>query len=227
MDVKELIPHSMPTSLHSRSAAITRPQALVKRAMDIAGAAIGLPLCAPLLAIMAVAIKLDSPGPVFFRQKRVGANGKVFTIYKLRTMVANAEDLLDDLIDLDALEEPMFKLQDDPRVTRLGRFLRRWSIDELPQLVNVLRGEMSLVGPRPERPYYVEQFRRSIPRYMDRHREKAGMTGWAAVNGLRGDTSIPERTKYDLWYTENWSLLLDIKILVRTILQFGSGKNAY
>ncbi|MBN1658857.1 MAG: sugar transferase [Anaerolineae bacterium] len=213
----------MPTSLHSRSAAITRPQALVKRAMDIAGAAIGLPLCAPLLAIMAVAIKLDSPGPVFFRQKRVGANGKVFTIYKLRTMVANAEDLLDDLIDLDALEEPMFKLQDDPRVTRLGRFLRRWSIDELPQLVNVLRGEMSLVGPRPEET-------RLVQRYSDWHRlrlmAKPGMTGPVQING-RGDLPLEERVRLEVDYIDNYSIWKDLEILLKTIPVVVTGNGSY
>jgi lipopolysaccharide/colanic/teichoic acid biosynthesis glycosyltransferase len=122
---------------------------------------------------------------------------------------------------------PGWTVKDDPRCTRTGTFLRRTNMDELPQLINVLLGEMSLVGPRPERPVYVEQFRRSIPRYMERHREKAGLTGWAQVNDLRGDTSISERTKYDLWYIENWSLLLDIKILLRTILGRGSRRNAY
>ena len=115
----------------------------------------------------------------------------------------------------------------DPRVTRLGRLIRRFSIDELPQLINVFVGDMSLVGPRPERPVYVEQFRRSIPRYMDRHREKAGMTGWAQVNGLRGDTSIAERTKYDLWYIENWSLWLDLKIILRTFFAIFADRHAY
>ena len=112
---------------------------------------------------------------------------------------------------------PGWSVKNDPRKTRIGTFLRRIDIDELPQLINVLLGEMSLVGPRPEQPHYVEEFRKSIPNYMDRHREKAGITGWAQVNGLRGDTSIEERTRYDLWYAENWSLWLDIKILMRTI----------
>jgi lipopolysaccharide/colanic/teichoic acid biosynthesis glycosyltransferase len=114
---------------------------------------------------------------------------------------------------------PGWTVANDPRVTRVGGLLRRTSLDELPQLINVLLGEMSLVGPRPERPIYVEQFKRSIPRYMDRHREKAGMTGWAQVNGLRGDTSVQERTKYDLWYIEHWSIWLDLKIIIRTFWQ--------
>ena len=114
---------------------------------------------------------------------------------------------------------PGWTVKDDPRRTRLGSFMRRVDIDEMPQLINVFLGEMSLVGPRPEQPYYVDQFRQKVPRYMERHREKAGMTGWAQVNGLRGDTSIEERTRYDIWYTENWSLLLDVKILLRTVWQ--------
>jgi lipopolysaccharide/colanic/teichoic acid biosynthesis glycosyltransferase len=129
--------------------------------------------------------------------------------------------------DAEAETGPVWAKKEDPRRTRLGRFIRRLSIDELPQLINVLLGEMSLVGPRPERPVFVEQFRRSIPRYMERHRLKAGMTGWAQINGLRGDTSIAERTKYDLWYIENWSLLLDFKILVRTFLNIFTDKSAY
>ena len=122
---------------------------------------------------------------------------------------------------------PGWTTEDDPRKTRLGSIIRRISIDELPQVINVVRGDMSLVGPRPERPVYVEQFRRYIPRYMDRHQEKAGITGWAQVNGLRGDTSIVERTKYDLWYIENWSLWLDFKILTRTVFRLFSDRNAY
>ena len=141
-----------------------------------------------------------------------------FWCLKFRTMRADAET-----------NGPGWTTADDTRVTRLGRLIRRLNIDELPQLINVLLGDMSLVGPRPERPVYVEQFRRSIPRYMDRHREKAGLTGWAQVNGLRGDTSIVERTKYDLWYIENWSLWLDFKIMLRTALNIilGGDRNAY
>ena len=122
---------------------------------------------------------------------------------------------------------PVWATANDPRRTRLGSIIRRFSIDELPQFVNVLLGEMSLVGPRPERPVFVEQFKKNIPRYMDRHREKAGITGWAQVNGLRGNTSIIERTKYDLWYIENWSVILDLRILIRTLLNLLTDRNAY
>ncbi len=189
----------------------------LKRAMDIIGAGIGLILLSPLMLFVAVLIKIDSRGPVFYYQERMGLDGRPFQMFKFRSMRPDAEQ-----------EGPGWTTKDDPRRTRVGAWLRSKNIDELPQLINVLIGEMSLVGPRPERPIYVDRFRQSIPRYMERHREKAGMAGWAQVNGLRGDTSIAERTKYDLWYVENWSLWLDIKILVRTIVQtlFGS-RNAY
>lgn len=187
-----------------------------KRAMDIVGSLVGLILLSPLMILTAVLIKLDSPGPVFYIQERMGLDARPFPMLKFRSMRQDAE-----------AEGPGWTRPNDPRVTRLGNILRRLNVDELPQLINVLLGEMSLVGPRPERPYYVAQFRRSIPRYMDRHRAKAGMTGWAQVNGLRGDTSIVERTKYDLWYIENWSLLLDIKILIRTVFNVFRSPNAY
>jgi len=189
----------------------------LKRAMDLIGSAVGLVLLSPLMMLVALLIKLDSPGPVFYTQVRMGLDAKPFWIIKFRSMRADAE----------VETGPVWATKDDPRRTRLGAFMRRFSIDELPQLINVLLGEMSLVGPRPERPVFVEQFKRSIPRYMDRHREKAGITGWAQVNGLRGDSSIAERTKYDLWYIENWSLLLDIKIILKTIFNVFTSKNAY
>ncbi len=190
----------------------------LKRGLDVTGSAVGLILLSPFLLLAALLVKLDSPGPVFYAQERMGLDARPFKIIKFRTMRADAES-----------QGPGWTTPDDPRKTRLGGLLRRFNIDELPQLINVLVGEMSLVGPRPERPVYVEQFRQSIPRYMDRHREKAGVTGWAQVNGLRGDTSIAERTKYDLWYIENWSLWLDIKIILRTVVQtiFGADDNAY
>ena len=202
--------------LNVRDVALHGWQLGLKRAMDLVGSTLGLVFLSPFLLLVAVLIKLDSPGPVFYAQERMGLDGKSFWCLKFRSMCADAEK-----------DGPGWTVKDDPRCTRMGGFLRRTNLDELPQLINVLIGEMSLVGPRPERPFYVEQFRRSIPRYMDRHREKAGMTGWAQVNDLRGDTSISERTKYDLWYIEHWSLLLDIKILIRTILRFRSLRNAY
>jgi lipopolysaccharide/colanic/teichoic acid biosynthesis glycosyltransferase len=146
----------------------------------------------------------------------MGLDAKPFPIIKFRSMRTDAE-----------ASGPGWTTKDDPRRTRIGAFIRRTNLDEFPQLINVLLGDMSLVGPRPEQPAYVEQFRQRIPRYMDRHREKAGMTGWAQVNGLRGDTSIAERTKYDLWYIENWSLWLDFKILILTGLRAFMDRNAY
>ena len=187
-----------------------------KRLMDMVGASVGLVLISPLMMLMAILVKLDSRGPVFYAQERMGLDARPFRMLKFRSMRQDAEAY-----------GPGWTVEDDPRVTRLGRIIRRLNVDELPQFVNVLVGEMSLVGPRPERPVYVNQFRRSIPRYMDRHWEKAGMTGWAQVNGLRGDTSIVERTKYDLWYIENWSLLLDVKIVIRTVFNLVTMPNAY
>lgn len=189
---------------------------VAKRAMDIVGSLAALIFLSPLMMVIAALIRLESPGGVFYAQERMGLDARPFPMIKFRSMRADAEKA-----------GPGWTTADDPRRTRIGAFLRKTNLDELPQFINVLLGHMSLVGPRPERPMYVEQFRRSIPRYMERHREKAGMTGWAQVNGLRGDTSIAERTKYDLWYIENWSLLLDIKIIVRTVLQFFRSPNAY
>ena len=187
---------------------------IVKRLMDVVVAGVGLVALSPLMLLVAVAIKLESPGPVFFVQDRMGLDGRPFKLIKFRSMRNDAE-----------ARGPGWTVSDDPRQTRLGRWLRRIDIDELPNLINVFLGEMSLVGPRPEQPYYVEEFRKTVPRYMERHREKAGMTGWAQVNGLRGDTSITERTKYDLWYTEHWSVLLDVKILIRTVWQIVTGRS--
>jgi exopolysaccharide biosynthesis polyprenyl glycosylphosphotransferase len=189
----------------------------IKRTMDLIFSGILLIFTSPLMLLLALLIKLDSPGPVFYVQDRMGLDGNIFPIIKFRSMRPNAEDE----------SGPIWAKQDDNRPTRLGTFMRRFSIDEWPQLINVLLGSMSMVGPRPERPIFVNQFRQSIPRYMDRHREKAGMTGWAQVNGLRGDTSIVERTKYDLWYIENWSILLDLKIMLKTLLTVLFDRNAY
>jgi Undecaprenyl-phosphate glucose phosphotransferase len=188
----------------------------LKRVMDVVGSAVALILLSPLMLLVALLVRLGSPGPVFYVQERVGLDGKPFQVLKFRTMRQDAES-----------DGPGWTVENDPRRTRLGAFLRRHSIDEFPQFINVLIGEMSLVGPRPERPVYVEQFRQVVPRYMERHREKAGVTGWAQVNGLRGDTSIIERTKYDLWYIENWSIWLDIKIIIRTLVHFGNDDHAY
>ena len=186
----------------------------LKRLEDVVGSLLGLTLIAPLLGIAAILVKRSSPGPVFYRQKRCGENGREFTIYKLRTMHADAEKTTG----------PVWAVENDPRRTRLGTVLRSTNIDELPQLWNVFRGDMSLVGPRPERPHFVEKFRDDINHYMWRHVSKPGMTGWAQVNGLRGNTSIGERIKYDLYYLENWSLSFDFKILLRT---FFANRNAY
>ncbi|MFL7811128.1 MAG: exopolysaccharide biosynthesis polyprenyl glycosylphosphotransferase, partial [Anaerolineae bacterium] len=202
--------------LNVRDIALQGWRLQVKRAMDVVGAMIGLVFLSPIMLFIALLIKLDSPGSVFYAQERMGLDAEPFWMIKFRSMRRDAES-----------EGPGWTVKDDPRCTRLGRWLRRTSLDELPNLINVLLGEMSLVGPRPERPVYVEQFRHSIPRYMDRHRIRTGMTSWAAVNDLRGDTSIAERTKYDLWYIENWSLLLDIKILLRTILRARASRHAY
>ncbi len=188
----------------------------LKRAMDLIVSGASLVLLSPLMMLTALIIKLESPGPVLYVQERMGLDARPFPMIKFRSMRADAE-----------AQGPGWTTPGDPRRTRFGALIRRFSLDELPQLINVLVGDMSLVGPRPERPIYVEQFRQSIPRYMDRHREKAGITGWAQVNGLRGDTSVAERTKYDLWYIENWSLSLDIKILLRTIFLIFRDRNAY
>ncbi len=189
----------------------------LKRATDIIGSGLALVFLSPVMLLVAVIIKLDSSGPVFYSQERMGLDARPFDMLKFRSMRLDAEEQTG----------PVWATENDPRRTRFGAVIRRLSIDELPQFINVLTGDMSLVGPRPERPVFVEQFKRGIPRYMDRHREKAGLTGWAQVNGLRGDTSVIERTKYDLWYIENWSLLLDMKIILRTILKIFGDRSAY
>ncbi len=187
---------------------------IFKRLIDLVGSLVGLIFLSPLMLLIAIAIKLESPGPVFFVQERMGLDGKPFMMLKFRSMRKDAEK-----------DGPGWTTDNDPRQTRLGALLRKIEMDEVPNLINVFLGEMSLVGPRPEQAHYVEQFRKIVPHYMERHREKGGMTGWAQVNGLRGDTSITERTKYDLWYSENWSVWLDLKIVIRQIWQIFERKN--
>ena len=190
----------------------------LKRALDLMGASLGLIALSPVLLLTALLIRLESRGSVFYWQLRMGQDGKPFPMIKFRSMRTDAESA-----------GQTWTVENDPRVTRVGRFMRRNNWDEIPQLINVILGHMSLVGPRPERPMYVQQFRSQIPRYMERLREKSGMTGWAQVEGLRGDTSIADRTRYDLMYVESWSLWLDIKIIIRTIWQWitRSSPNAY
>jgi len=186
----------------------------VKRLCDIVMSSACLLFAAPLCVLIVIAIKLESPGPILFRQKRMGRNQVIFNLLKFRTMRPDAEKEAG----------PVWAKANDSRRTRIGTLLRRWNLDELPQLFNVLRGDMSFVGPRPERPHFIEQFRDEVPRYMARHKIKSGLTGWAQVNGLRGNTSIQERLKYDLYYMENWSLLFDLEIIFMTVFAF---KNAY
>ena len=180
---------------------------IVKRSFDVVVSGICLILASPVLASIALLIKLDSRGPIFYSQERVGLDGRPFRLLKFRTMRVDAE----------SGTGPVWAKKDDPRKTRIGGFLRRFSLDELPQLLNVLRGEMSIVGPRPERQHFVDQFKKEIPKYLDRHRVKTGMTGWAQVNGLRGNAPIEERTKFDVYYVENWSLVFDLKIILKTV----------
>jgi Undecaprenyl-phosphate glucose phosphotransferase len=189
---------------------------VLKRLIDIGISAAALAVLALPMAIIAALIKLTSPGPVFYRQERMGLDGLGFTVYKFRSMYADAEQVTG----------PVWARDNDPRTTPLGRYLRRWDLDELPQFWNVLVGDMSIVGPRPERPYFVEQFKHRIPQYMLRHKVKAGITGWAQVNGWRGNTSLEKRIEYDLYYIENWSVGLDLKIMWLTVLR-GFGRQAF
>ncbi len=190
---------------------------IVKRTFDLAVASLLLIFISPIFALVAALVKLTSPGPIFFPQERVGLDGKSFPVLKFRSMHIGAEQA----------SGPVWAQKNDPRATVIGKFLRRFSLDELPQLLNVLKGDMSIVGPRPERPHFVEQFKSHVPKYLDRHRVKTGMTGWAQVNGLRGNAPIEERTKYDIYYVENWSLVFDLKIILKTIRAVLFGEDAY
>ena len=190
---------------------------ICKRAMDIVGAIVAIIIFSPVMLVTAVLVKTTSKGPLISKQERVGLHNQTFQMYKFRSMeVQSAKS-----------EKRAWTVRDDPRVTKVGRVIRKTSIDELPQLFNILKGDMSLVGPRPERPFFVEKFREEIPRYMVKHQVRPGLTGWAQVNGYRGDTSIKKRIEYDLYYIENWTMGLDIKILFLTFFKGFVNKNAY
>ena len=190
---------------------------LIKRLVDIVGSVLGIVITSPIMLLAAVLVKATSPGPVIFKQERVGLHNKTFYMYKFRSMEQQKPKD----------EKRAWTVRDDPRVTKVGKLLRRTSLDELPQLFNILRGDMSLVGPRPERPLFVEKFKEEIPRYMVKHQVRPGLTGWAQVNGLRGDTSIRKRIDYDIYYIENWTLGFDIKIIFMTFFTGFVNKNAY
>ena len=190
---------------------------ICKRAMDIVGAIVAIIIFSPVMLVTAVLVQTTSKGPLIYKQERVGLHNQTFQMYKFRSMeVQSARS-----------EKRAWTVRDDPRVTKVGRVIRKTSIDELPQLFNILKGDMSLVGPRPERPFFVEKFREEIPRYMVKHQVRPGLTGWAQVNGYRGDTSIKKRIEYDLYYIENWTMGLDIKILFLTFFKGFVNKNAY
>ena len=190
---------------------------ICKRAMDIVGAIVAIIIFSPVMLVTAVLVKTTSKGPLIYKQERVGLHNQTFQMYKFRSMeVQSAKS-----------EKRAWTVRDDPRVTKVGRVIRKTSIDELPQLFNILKGDMSLVGPRPERPFFVEKFREEIPRYMVKHQVRPGLNGWAQVNGYRGDTSIKKRIEYDLYYIENWTMGLDIKILFLTFFKGFVNKNAY
>jgi putative colanic acid biosynthesis UDP-glucose lipid carrier transferase len=191
--------------------------ALVKGVEDFVTASLLLVLASPLMAVISIGIKLTSPGPVLYRQTRITWNGASFEMLKFRTMP----------IDAEAQTGPVWADKASPRATPFGALLRRWSLDELPQLINVLRGDMSLVGPRPERPEFVDRFKREIPRYMQKHLVKAGITGWAQVNDYRGNTDLHARIQFDLYYIENWSVWFDLRIMALTVLHILRSRNAF
>ena len=183
--------------------------AWVKRTIDVVLSLAAMTVLALPFGLIAALVRWTSAGPVFYRQERMGLDGRAFTVYKFRSMYQNAEEVTG----------PIWAREDDPRATPIGRWLRRLDLDELPQFWNVLKGEMSIVGPRPERPFFVQQFKHRIPQYMLRHKVKAGITGWAQVNGWRGNTSLEKRIEYDLYYIENWSVTLDLKIMWLTLIR--------
>ena len=203
--------------IHLRDSPLHGWSQVTKRVFDLVFSCALLIGLAPVLLLLALGVKLTSRGPVLYRQERMGLDGQRFRMLKLRTMRVDAE----------VGTGPIWAAEDDPRRVPYGALLRRLSLDELPQFVNVLRGEMSVVGPRPERPFFVEQFRRTVPGYMLRHKVKSGVTGWAQVNGLRGNTSLEKRIQYDLEYIERWSLWLDVKIIVLTVVRIVFERNAY
>jgi len=203
--------------VHLRESPLHGWNAVVKRVFDLVFAAAVLVSLSPLYALLAAAVRLTSPGPVLFRQDRMGLDGQSFQMLKFRTMRVGAEKH----------SGPVWAQAGDTRRTAIGAFLRRFSLDELPQFVNVLRGEMSVVGPRPERPVFVERFRQTVPGYMLRHKVKSGVTGWAQINGLRGNTSLERRIEYDIQYIERWSFWLDLKIIAMTVVRVLFDRNAY
>lgn len=191
----------------------------IKRIFDIVFVSVVSVIISPILILVAIGIKLTSPGPIIYKQKRVGRDGEVFKMYKFRSMYVNDEE--------STYKNIHWTRKDDPRITPIGRFIRKFSIDELPQFYNILRGDMSLIGPRPERPYLVNKFRESVPKYMIKHHVRPGMTGWAQIHGYRGNTSIVKRIQHDIYYVENWSVMMDVKIFIKTLGLLLTDKNAY
>ena len=185
---------------------------IIKRAIDIMGSIVALILFSPIMLVVAILVKKSSPGPIIFAQERIGLGNKPFKMYKFRSMRVNDR------------QTTGWSTNSDPRKTRFGSFIRKFSIDELPQFFNVLKGDMSLVGPRPELPFFVNQFKESVPLYMVKHQVRPGITGWAQVNGFRGDTSIKGRIEHDIYYIENWTFLFDIKILFMTVFRFSNSE---
>jgi exopolysaccharide biosynthesis polyprenyl glycosylphosphotransferase len=190
---------------------------LLKRSFDLVFSILFLVFSLPVSLFISLLIKLESRGPLFYSQERVGLEGIIFKLIKFRSMRIDSEDR----------SGPVWAKENDARTTKIGKFIRKYSIDEIPQFINVLKGDMSVVGPRPERPFFVEQFKEKIPKYLERHRVKTGLTGWAQVNGLRGNTPLDERIRFDIYYIENWSLLLDIMIIIKTFREVFFSKNAY